>query len=42
MEHGDEDSLTMAVAAAITREITPKHAYNGEIDKDKWVNWRIP
>lgn len=35
--------VTKAVAAAaIARGITPKHAYNGEIDKDKWVNWRIP
>ena len=35
--------VTKAIAAAaITRGITPKHAYNGEIDKDKWTNWRIP
>jgi len=36
------DVTKAVVAAAITRGIIPKHAYNGEIDKDKWVNWRIP
>jgi len=36
------DVTKAVVAAAIARGITPKHAYNGEIDKDKWVNWRIP
>ena len=36
------DVTKAVVAAAITRGITPKHAYNGEIDKNKWVNWRIP
>jgi len=36
------DVTKAVIAAAITRGITPKHAYNGEIDKDKWVNWRIP
>jgi len=35
--------ITKAVAAAaIARGITPKHAYNGEIDKEKWASWRIP
>jgi len=35
--------ITKAVlAAAIARGITPKMAYNGEADKDKWVNWRLP
>jgi len=35
--------ITKAVlAAAIARGITPKMAYNGEADKDKWANWRLP
>ncbi|MBI4181275.1 MAG: biotin transporter BioY [Chloroflexi bacterium] len=35
--------ITKAVAAAaIARGVTPKQAYNGEVDKDKWANWRIP
>lgn len=35
--------ITKAVlAAAIARGATPKQAYNGEVDKDKWANWRIP
>ena len=35
--------ITKAVmAAAIARGVTPKRAYNGEIDKGKWANWRIP
>lgn len=35
--------VTKAIAAAaITRGITPKHAYNGEVDKGKWANWRLP
>ena len=35
--------ITKAIAAAaIARGITPKHAYNGETDKGKWANWRIP
>jgi biotin transport system substrate-specific component len=35
--------VTKAIAAAaITRGITPKQAYNGEVDKDKWASWRIP
>lgn len=35
--------ITKAVAAAgIARGITPKQAFNGEVDKDKWANWRIP
>ena len=36
------DVTKAVVAATIARGITPKHAYNGEIDKDKWANWRIP
>ena len=35
--------ITKAVmAAAIARGVTPKSAYNGEVDKGKWANWRIP
>lgn len=35
--------ITKAVAAAaIARGITPKKAFNEEVDKDKWANWRIP
>lgn len=35
--------ITKAVmAAAIARGITPKVAYNGEVDRGKWTNWRIP
>jgi len=35
--------ITKAVlAAAIARGVTPKSAYNGEVDKDKWANWRLP
>jgi len=35
--------ITKAIAAAaIARGITPKLAYNGEIDRDKWASWRIP
>ncbi len=35
--------ITKAVAAAaIARGVTPKTAYNGELDKDKWASWRLP
>jgi len=35
--------ITKAVAAAaIARGVTPKSAYNGEVDKGKWANWRLP
>lgn len=35
--------LTKAViAAAIARGVTPKEAFNGEVDKDKWASWRLP
>jgi biotin transport system substrate-specific component len=36
------DIIKVVAAAAIARGITPKHAYNGEIDKGKWASWRIP
>jgi biotin transport system substrate-specific component len=35
--------ITKAVlAATIARGVTPKLAYNGEVDKGKWANWRLP
>ena len=35
--------ITKAVlAAAVARGVTPKLAYNGEVDKGKWSTWRIP
>ena len=35
--------ITKAVmAAAMARGMTPKQAYNGEVDKGKWASWRIP
>ena len=36
------DITKAALAAAIARGVTPKLAYNGEPDKDKWANWRLP
>jgi len=36
------DIIKAAAAAIIARGITPKSAYNGEVDKGKWANWRIP
>jgi biotin transport system substrate-specific component len=36
------DLIKLACAAGITRVITTKQAFNGEEDKDKWANWRIP
>ncbi|MDI6814471.1 MAG: biotin transporter BioY [Dehalococcoidales bacterium] len=36
------DVTKAIIAAAITRGITPKQAYNGEVDKDKWASWRLP
>jgi biotin transport system substrate-specific component len=36
------DTTKAVLAAAIARGITPKMAYNGEADKDKWANWRLP
>jgi biotin transport system substrate-specific component len=36
------DVIKAALAAAITRGVTPKQAYNGEVDKDKWASWHIP
>ena len=36
------DVAKAVIAAAIARGVTPKSAYNGEVDKGKWANWRIP
>lgn len=36
------DILKAALAAATARAITPKLAYNGEQDQDKWARWRLP
>ena len=36
------DILKIFTAAGITRAITPKMAYNGELDAGKWKSWRIP
>ncbi len=36
------DVTKAIVAAAIARGVTPKHAYNGEVDKGKWASWRLP
>ena len=35
--------ITKAVlAAAVARGVTPKVAYNGETDREKWTRWRLP
>jgi len=36
------DIIKAVLAAAVTRGITPKKAYNGEVDREKWAKWRIP
>ncbi len=36
------DITKAVIAAGIARGITPKLAYNGEADRDKWANWRLP
>jgi biotin transport system substrate-specific component len=36
------DITKAVVAALIARGITPKQAFNGEVDKDKWSRWRLP
>ncbi len=36
------DVIKVIAAAAITRGITPKQAYNGEVDAEKLKRWRIP
>ena len=36
------DIIKILTAAGITRAITPKRAYNGEVDAGKWKTWPIP
>lgn len=36
------DVIKVIAAAAITKGITPKRAYNGEVDIAKWGTWRTP
>ncbi|MFC1914639.1 biotin transporter BioY [Chloroflexota bacterium] len=36
------DVIKAVAAATIARGVTPKQAYNGEVDGDKWTSWRIP
>lgn len=36
------DVTKAVIAAAIARGVTPKLAYNGEMDRGKWASWRIP
>ena len=36
------DVTKAILAAVIARGITPKSAYNGEVDKGKWESWRLP
>ena len=36
------DVVKAVAAASIARGATPKQAYNGEVDKDKWAKWRLP
>jgi len=36
------DIVKAVAAASIARGVTPKQAYNGEVDKDKWASWRLP
>jgi len=36
------DVTKAVIAAAIARGVTPKLAYNGEVDKGKWASWRLP
>ncbi len=36
------DIAKAVAAAAIATGITPKQAYNGEVDRHKWASWRLP
>ena len=36
------DIVKAAAAAIVARGVTPKSAYNGEVDRGKWASWRIP
>jgi len=35
------DIAKAVAAAAIATGVTPKRAYNGEVDKGKWAGWRL-
>lgn len=36
------DVIKAVLAAAVAKGVTPKKVYNGEVDKDKWLRWRLP
>ncbi len=36
------DITRTVLAAATARGVTPKAAYNGEVDKDRWAGRRVP
>ncbi|MEW5760559.1 MAG: biotin transporter BioY [Candidatus Thermoplasmatota archaeon] len=36
------DITKIVMAAAVTKGITPKRAYNSEVDEDKLKSWRLP
>ncbi len=36
------DIIKAVAAASVARGVTPKQAYNGELDKGKWASWRLP
>lgn len=36
------DIIKAVAAAGIARGVTPKLAYNGEVDKGKWAKWLLP
>jgi biotin transport system substrate-specific component len=36
------DATKAAIAALLARTITPKTAYGGETDGEKWARWRLP
>ncbi len=36
------DIIKAVAAAVIARGVTPKLAYNGEVDKGKWAGWHLP
>jgi len=36
------DIIKAVAAATVARGITPKSAYNGEMDQGKWAKWRLP
>lgn len=36
------DIVKIGIAALVARGITPKQAYNGEQDQERWSKWRLP